>query len=481
MNKYLAMGLGIMVTALLFLLDKGNGNDPVGPALATAAAVTLTEEEKKDFSEGEQKMLLAVKKLCAKTEESATQGKISMAELTNFMKGMKDALDNEELKQLKEELKGLEDAAKAQGTTLASLSAKLVANEIGTKSIAEVLHEDAKELGDIFSAGNGVKHYIINVNHKGEFVMKAFKPSETKAAGPHAASADVGTSGNTASISTSIDAASLLRLGGASPIISQYRNTPWVFDLCNLVNAGYEMPFAMWYEESVKQGSSAAVLEGGTKPGTQYAYTLRSAPYKKEATLLGFTEEFNLDFARLQSDILNKGRTDLINRINTAVLGRITTAATTYNTATQFKGGINVADVNDFDALAAMTAQVDNATFGGASANAAVMSTFKKYRMGITKSNQAEYLNRPAVLDNLAFVGNPAMGADDVMVGDFKQYNIMLRGGLILRVGYNGNDMANNMFSSVLEQFYFDYISTIRAAAIVRGDNFATVKTAISS
>jgi hypothetical protein len=150
--------------------------------------------------------------------------------------------------------------------------------------------------------------------------------------------------------------------------------------------------------------------------------------------------------------------------------------------AVSFKQGVVVAPAtaNDFDVLAAMAAQVDNATFG-AVANAAIISTFKKYRMGIAKDAQGGYLNRPKVLDNLSFIGNPDMTADQVLVGDFKQYNVILRGGLIVKVGYNGSDFANNMFSVVIEQFYMDYISALRTPAIVKGPDFATVKTAITT
>ena len=230
------------------------------------------------------------------------------------------------------------------------------------------------------------------------------------------------------------------------------------------------------FEEVAKQGGSATVGEGQTKPITQYAYELKSASYKKEATLIGITDEFAMDFSRLESDILGKGRIDVINRLNTSILGNITTSATTYNTQASFNAGLlGVEEVNDFDVLAALAAQVDNSTYGSM-ANAAVMSTFKKYRMGITKSTQGEYVDRPSVLDNLAFVGNPAMAADNVMVGDFKNYNIILRGGFIVKVGYNGTDFAENKFSVVMEQFYYDYISEIRKKAIVKGQTFKTVR-----
>jgi hypothetical protein len=376
--------------------------------------------------------------------------------------------------QAKQSLEAVNEIARKQGLTINDLNAKLNTSEVGNKSIAEVFDAEKDALKTLYLQGSGTKTYMIQATPKG-FVMKPFDVT-AKAAGPHATTGNVGGGGNTSSIAQNIDAATLLRLGGDSPIISQYRNNPWIFDLVNVINAGFEMPFAMWYEEQAKQGASATVAEGATKPSMQYAYTLQTKSYKKEAAMIGFTDEFSLDFVRLQSDILGKGRTDLINRINTAVLANMITAATAYNSSASF--GADVITPNDFDAIAAMAAQVDNATFG-ALANSAVMSTFKKYKMGITKNTQGSYLNAPEVLGNIARIGNPAMAADDVLVGDFKQYNIILRGGFIVRVGYNGNDFANNMFSVVLEQYYFDYISAIRAAAIVKGPDFATVKAAI--
>lgn len=383
-------------------------------------------------------------------------------------------------KKAEEAVDAIKEIAKKQGISIADLTEKMSSGSTGTKSIGQVLEESKEELGKLYSQGSGTKTFMVNVNSKGEFVAQPF--DTTKAAGPHATTDGVGGGGNTASISQAIDAATLLRLGGNSPIISQYRNTPWVFDLCNLQNAAYQSntPFAMWYEEQPKQGSSATVTEGGTKPLTQYAYQLKTDTYKKEATLIGFTEEFNMDFTRLQSDILGKGRTDVINRINSVVLTDIIAKATAYNTAAEFTGGTPIPFANDFDVLAAMAAQVDNATYGNL-ANAAVMSTFKKYRMGVEKDQNGMYLNRPGIINNLSMIGNPAMGTDAVLVGDFMKYNIILRGGFIVRVGYNGTDFAENKFSVVLEQFYYNHISSLHQSSIVKGETFAAVKAAIGS
>lgn len=375
--------------------------------------------------------------------------------------------------------------AEKQGTSLAELSAKIGSGGTtgAAKSISNILHDDTEELRKIYSAGSGQKTYMITMNEKMQPVMRAL--DTTKVTGYEATVPNIPT-GAVASITQALDAATLLRVGAGAQIFGQYRNSSWVFDLANTVNASFNssMPFVMWFDELPKIGSSAVVPEGQTKPLTQYIYQLNSATYKKEATLVGFTQEFQMDFAQLESDIMNKARIDVINRVNTSILPRIIAAATPYNTELSFRGGTGSAsyipNVNDFDVIAAMAAQVDNATFGSARANAAVMSTFKKYRMGIEKNTFGGYLNPPAVLDGISFVGNPQMAADAVVVGDFKQYQIILRGGLIVRVGYNGTDFAENKYSVVLEQFYFDYISNIRKVAIVSGPTFQNVKNVLT-
>lgn len=371
--------------------------------------------------------------------------------------------------------------AEKQGTTLAEVALKLNGGATAIKSISEVLKDDSEELRKVFNAGSGQKTYMITLNEQGQPMMKAVDLSKTDAmkTGPEASIA--GISGGVAAITQALDAATLLRVGAGAMINNQYRNTPWVFDLCNTINASFNssMPFVMYFDETPKNGASATTAEGASKPISQYAYSLMSATYKKEATLVGFTNEFQMDFSQLESNIMNVSRIDVINRVNQAILPNIIAAATPYSSGAVFQQGSVVPNVNEFDAIAAMAAQVDNATFG-ARANAAVMSTNKKYRMGIIKNTQGAYLNPPDVLSGIGFVGNPSMAADAVLVGDLKQYNIILRGGLIVRVGYNGTDFAENRYSVVLEQFYFDYISSIRKVAIVGGPDFATVKTAIS-
>lgn len=431
----------------------------------------MNEKEYKDLVEKIGKD--AADKIKKEMDAYEAKAKETMEALMKQNGYLTQAQYDEQKKSTETAIQAVKDICEKQGKTISELFEKSVTQSVG-KSIAQVLKESEDELKSVYRNRMGTKEFLLTYNRKGEPVMT---PLFQKAAGTTGSVDGLSGGGSTSSIAQELNAATLLRIGGNSEIISQYRNTPFIFDLVNLISSEYVegSPMAIWYEEVEKQGSSAEVAQGGTKPLVQYAYKLKSEEYRKEAALVNFTEEWRMDFSRLESDILGKGRTDLYNRVNNAVLGRITAAATAYNTAEQFKGGTAVPMVNDFDAIAAAVAQVENDTYGSV-ANAAIMSTFKKNRMGITKAEDGTYLNRPDILGNLSFVGNPAMGTDDLLVGALNQYNLMLRGGLIVRVGYNGTDFAENKYSVVLEQFYYDWISAIRAKAIVKGPSFTDIK-----
>lgn len=272
------------------------------------------------------------------------------------------------------------------------------------------------------------------------------------------------------SVSTDISSESaILRMASQMNIVNQYRNNNYLLDLVNNIPVSNDQRIATWWEEIPKLGGSATVAEGETKPITQYLYKLHMSEYKKEATLISFTDEFVMDFGRLQSEILNNGKKDLDNRLQSAILANILAIAIQFDpTGTVFDHSIP--NANNYDVIAAMAAQVDNATYGGGATNAALMNTMTKHFMGITKNANGNYLNPPSSLDGISFIGNPEIGAQDVIVGDFKRYNVQTRGGIIVKVGYNGTDFAENKFSTVIERFYFDYISNIHKPSIVKSE-----------
>ncbi len=416
-----------------------------------------------------------------KLEAIISEQNLKMASVIESAKANK-GLTEEQVKLFKESQDEvafkMEKVAKEQGKAIEDLRASIqTAGTMKGESIKEILKNNEAQLKQVFRAGNGNVQFEVFTNKSGEVFAKPY--DATKAAYSHATIDDVDNASNVASIAQSLDATSILRMGADAPIVNQYRNTPYIYDLCNTITVNSKT--AIWMDEGTKEGGSSAVAEGVTKPLSQYFYTLKSEAFKKEATLLTFTDEYDMDFQRLEQQALTSAKTDLTNRINAVILPRIFTAATAFNIGVAFAALIDKATPNDFDAIAAMAAQADSATFGSASANAVLMSTLKKYAIGLTTDNTLGYINAPDVIKNLSYVGNAGVGSDDVIVGDFKQYNIQLRGGMIMKVGYNGTNFAENKFSVVLEQYYFDYISAIRAKALVKGTTFATVKSAITT
>lgn len=411
---------------------------------------------------------------------------------TRFEELKKDAtkglVDENRLDAVKSEMAAaydrLEEVAKKQGTTIAELKDALEngGGANSAKSIAEVFEDNKAALMDIKSAGAGFKEFALTRSDKGGYSMEEVKTVNgqkvaTKA--PIATIAGVGGAGNAASVSQALTAAGLLRIGEV-PVVENYANNNWLLDLATVTRTSLSQSRAVWLEEEARVGDPAVVAEGATKPSVQYKYKYVNNDWKKAAALITFTQEFDIDFGWLEDRIIASGRRDVMAVVNSTALSDVTTAATMYNTATEFKGGVPVPSANEFDVIAAMAAQVDNSTYGNGVASAAIMSAFKKYRMGVLKDTTTDYLNAPDVISGIKFIGNPGMGNDDVIVGDISKLNILLRGGFIVRVGYNGTDFAQNQFSVVLEQFFQSYVAAPFRPAIVKG-TFSTIKTAIGA
>lgn len=354
-------------------------------------------------------------------------------------------------------------------------------NDAGTKGkdFATVVKAAEKDLADVFRAKSGSVDFMLTFGKNGEVYARRFdETAEQKTAGITGTIDGLSGGGTVSSIAQSIGAAELLRMGGNSPIISQYRNSSYLMNLINTTTAGFAMPFAMWIDEQPKEGASATTAEGGAKPLVQYLYSIKTAPYKKESALLTITDEFNLDLPRLQSDLQGKAVIDLGNRIQSAILANVKSATTAYTDVTDFLNGTTITAANEFDVITAMSAKVANDTYG-ANANAALLNTYTQNRMGILKDMDGAYLNPPSILSGISFIGNPEIAVDEAIVGDFSQYNCIMRGGLIMRMGYNADDFSKGRFSVSLDQFYFDYISDIRKKALVKG-TLSTLKAALA-
>ena len=425
------------------------------------------------------------KNIAEKAAEEKTKGFIS----TTDFQAYKDATTA-----LVESVK---DAAVKQGTEISEMKLKgeTITNQ-KQMGVGEFLHSQKDKLKAIKGRRSGAESldFMITADKNGNFHANEIDRNEdgtvtVKTVGPHAtvdgvAGAGNAGAGNIGSVYQSMSASAILRAVSDAPINEIYRNNTWLFNSLGLEQVGMENRVAFYFDEVPAVGGSAIVAEGAAKPYVQYGARLRSADYRKRAVALEFTDEFQFDFQFLQTYFLQKARIDLFNDINADIYTRLLAAGTAYTAgdATNFKlanGGV-VAQGNSYDVLVAMAAKVNKNTFG-ANANASIVSTEKAAAMTIVKDVNGQYLHRPDYIKNMTTIENPAIGIDDVLVGDFSQYKLQLRGGLIVRAGLNGNNLIENKMTYVMEQFYFDYISPLRQGAIVKGQTFAAVKTLITT
>ncbi len=392
-----------------------------------------------------------------------------------------------------EALEAVKEIAIKQGLTMQELQLKAMGAPEKGVSLSESMFQNKDAIKGTLKSGGNVEFMIYtdkDGNNKAMRVEKndtdGYQPFANKAAGPNATVDGLGVNGgsgtgNLASVISNLSSASILRMGTDAPIENIYRNSTFLFDQLNLINAGMEQNRAIWWDEISDPSVAAVVAEGQPKPFDQYKFKMNSSDYRVAAHALEFSNQFAMDFPRIEAQIMQNGTMDLMNRINSLVLPNVIAAATAYTAANgiSFSGGPgNVTNVNDYDAIVALATQAKNNSFGAAP-NAALMSTYKEGRIAVLKDTQGRYLNQPSYLDNVRMSGNPLISADDLIVGDLKQYNIILRGGMIVRIGLNGNNLIENKFTVVQEQLFFDYISQARKVALLKGPTFAAVKALI--
>lgn len=398
-----------------------------------------------------------------KKVETALADTATKAEMQEAISAQKTAI---------EQLNGI---ALKQGIKLSEIVQGLDAGKGGRtyKSIDEMLFADREELAKIHQNRSGNKEYMVGVTPKGEFYMIH------KAAGPNA-TIDGTASGATSTVTTQVSGSALLRAAAGAEINNLYTASPFIFNQLNLINTSFEKSQYSYWDETAPEGEAAIVAEGAMKPLRQNHFELKTASYKKVAVLLGFTEEFDLDFPAIRDNIIATTQTHVMSKIQDAIIADIIAKATAYSTASLFG---TTTSPNEWDVMAAMAAQVEAQT-EGIMANVALVGTYKKYKMGVLKAvNSGVWLNSPDIIKSIKLQSTQALNDNvdaDIVVGDLRNYNVALRGGIIVRVGYNGTDFASNKFSVVVEQLYFNWISANRTKALVKG-KFATIISALTA
>lgn len=427
------------------------------------------------MTEAEKKALLDEVGVQMKAAVSEQKAKIEdLTKAIDAQKGFATKEQFDELALLQKSIEEkFEDILRKQGLSLAELQGQInTVNSI--KTIAEVFEENKEAIADSVQ-GKSNTQFMVGYNSKGQIVARAFDPR--KAAGVTGTIDGLSGVGSLSSVVGSLPAAVAMRQAHNAPVVDSFSNSAWLLNLVNTTSVGFDPSNSTirYWIELPKEGAATVVAEGAKKPLVQYRYELKSAEYKKVAQRINMTEEFRLDFPALEDQMLGKGREDLVKQLDTIILTDVIANATAYNTAAAFG---TVPFANNYDVVNAMAAQVEAVTFGNR-ANVALLNTYTNRNTASQKTAMGTPIVKPSTIQNIEFISNPALTQQQVVVGDLKEYNLTLRGPMIVRFGLNGEDFSENKVTAIMEQFYFNYISPTRTNAIVKGA-FDTIKAAIN-
>lgn len=277
------------------------------------------------------------------------------------------------------------------------------------------------------------------------------------------------------SVANDITTGTALRLGDG-PFFEIKRGTPFILDFVNVGETN--QAYLIWWDEIAKQGDFAITAEGVLKPMVQYKFDRKSSDYKKAAGFIVLTEEFMNDMPQLVTNIKRLGNIDLMNDINAQILTDMLAAFPSF-TFTGLNGQIYHAD--DYAAIGAAIAQIQTLFFAP---TVLVLNPADAWRMKLTKDDVGRYQMPPFAFNGSTFefgnvITDPRIALGHFLVGDGQTFNVDMKGGVIVRIGYNGTDFVQNQQTLVVEQYFYDYISNNRLGAWVYG-NFEVIKGVIN-
>jgi hypothetical protein len=345
-------------------------------------------------------------------------------------------------------IKGFAETLRKQGEELDKLKAHGI--ETTEENFLKTLEDAKDELKTIQKQRTGMKEFVI------------------KAPGIHTTA----TTGGTRAITNSVSAFTAQRLGDG-PMNLINRSTPFVLDYVNVGNTNSSV--LIWFDELPKEGDFAVTAEGAVKPMVQYRFERKSADYVKAAGYTQVTDEFERDFPGLYTTIRRLMVGDCKLKIAQIILTNLLSAAPTFS-YTGLNAAIDGAD--DYAAIYAARTQAKTLYFNP---NVLFLNPADDAKLALAKTpGSGELANYP--LNDLfdAIIVDPAITAGTFLLGDLSNFNVDMYGDIIVKIGYINDDLIRNQFTVVVEQFFFNYISSNKLGGLVKG-TFSTIKTALET
>lgn len=343
-----------------------------------------------------------------------------------------------------------EDILKAQGDKINGLIESQKKTFTGLEMIEDIFKENAPKLKQMRKDGAG----FIEVNLKAagiDSIANVIQPQVGAPASPYAPGIS----------NLPLNVYDILR---NQQFVSAYTD-----------NGTTDLSRLAWINETSLVGSVGLVLEGGIKPLTQRTFTVEMSTAKKIAGALQMTEEFDTDLPYLSSQLKSLLQLDLVRGYDDQIQADVIAAATPFDFTTLGIGGYNLGalkgsiyDATLWDALTAMGLypRINNFI-----PNVSLINpiTWGKMQMGKDTVGRYNYPSDDLISKINAQIGNK-MWPDNALVGDMKQFKVLVYKDFVLKMGWINDDFIRNQFTVVAEVRFHDYISAARKKAIVYGE-----------
>jgi hypothetical protein len=204
----------------------------------------------------------------------------------------------------------------------------------------------------------------------------------------------------------------------------------------------------------------------------QYRFERKSADYVKAAGYTQITDEFERDFPGLYTTIRRLMVSDCKLKIADLILSNLVSITPTFSYT-----GLN-AKIDNADNFAAIKAATVGAKTLYFNPNVLFLNPADAAIMSLTKSTTGDFVVFPLSTMFDAVIEDPRIAAGTFLLGDLSNYNVDFYGDVIVKIGYINDDLIRNQFTVVVEQFFFQYISTNKLGGLVKG-TFSTIKTAL--
>lgn len=424
-NKYLVMAALMLITALLFVL--GKGHEAAGVAMATGPVITLTDEEKKDFTEEkDQKIYLAMKKMIAEVKGEIPSGTISKEEaqalIDQIKKDVDKAAKSDAVEALKTSIASLEETLKKQGDILTEI--KLQGGNVSTaKSLIQVIKENEDGLKKSTKKGQDF-----------EFEIKADTLRASVNGNPNAQ-----------------DLTDIGQLGTRKlTVYDIFRKVPVSKDRNGTVR------YVDWDANTIVR-AAAAIAEGGVFPSSTAKWQVYTLNLEKIGDSIPMSEEFMYDASTFAAELENFLRVNVAIKVDTDLISGDGASPNLKGLLAQISAFVaansGIADASLYDLIVKVRESITKNYGSKYNPNVALMNITDINRMKLKKDANNNYILPPFfdkagnVVDGVTVIECNSITANQMVIGDSRYGAIYEEPGVTVQTGYATGDFESDMMT----------------------------------